>query len=59
LIPTAVSENPVDAPATGRLGPILVAVAVTCLVGAGALMWWRQGDVVFASLVTSALAWCF
>lgn len=40
-------------------GRMLVAGAVLCLVASGGLMWWRYGEAVFESLVTSAIAWCF
>lgn len=41
-----------------RSGLRLLVAAVTCLVAAGALLWWRHGDAVFATLVSGALAWC-
>ncbi len=59
MTPRAKIQDEVDLPASGRFGWVLVAVAVLCLVAAGGLMWWRQGDAVFGSLVTAALAWCF
>ncbi len=40
-------------------GPAMVAVGVGCLVAAGAVLWWRQGDAVFSDMVLAALAWCF
>ncbi|WP_194164625.1 hypothetical protein [Microvirga thermotolerans] len=41
------------------LGRVLIAGAVLCLVGAGGLLWWRQGAAVFSDVVSAALAWCF
>lgn len=46
-------------PGSHRLALSVAAAAALCLVAAGALLWWREGDAVFASLVTAALAWCF
>jgi hypothetical protein len=40
-----------------RLGAIIAAIA--CLVGAGLLLWSRNGDAVFSDLVLNAVAWCF
>jgi hypothetical protein len=44
-----------------RLAPAaaLVAAAVLVLIGAGGLLWARQGGAVFTDLMTAALAWCF
>ena len=42
-----------------RLGRVLVLASVACLVGAGLLLWARQGDAVFSDVVLAALAWCF
>ena len=38
---------------------IATAAVVLCLVGAGLLMWSRQGAAVFGDTVLAALAWCF
>ena len=43
----------------GSLGLRIAVGAVLCLVAAGAILWWQQGDAVFASMITAALAWCF
>ena len=48
-----------DRPDSNRLALGIAAGAALCLVAAGALLWWKQGDAVFASMVTAALAWCF
>jgi hypothetical protein len=37
----------------------LVAAAMLLLVGAGGLLWARQGSAVFTDLMTAAIAWCF
>ena len=50
-------NDTVDRPS--RAGILLVAAAILCLVASGGLMWWHHGAGVFASLVTSALGWCF
>ncbi|WP_162559213.1 hypothetical protein [Microvirga sp. 17 mud 1-3] len=41
------------------IGRGLIVAATLCLVGAGGLLWWRQGAAVFSDVVSSALAWCF
>lgn len=41
-----------------RLGLVLAGGAALCLVAAGALLWWMEGEAVFAGLVSSVLAWC-
>jgi len=38
---------------------VLVALSVTCLLGAGLLLWSRHGGAVFADYALAALAWCF
>jgi hypothetical protein len=38
---------------------IVTAAATLCLVGAGLLLWQRQGAAVFSDTVLAALAWCF
>ncbi|MDF2813126.1 MAG: hypothetical protein K0S56_4157 [Microvirga sp.] len=38
---------------------LLIGGAVACLIGAGGLLWWRQGGAVFNDMVLAALAWCF
>lgn len=43
----------------GRAGMRIAAGAVLCLVAAGALLWWQEGEAVFVHLVTATLAWCF
>ncbi len=42
-----------------RAGVMLLAGAISCLVAAGGLLWWRYGGAVFNDMVLSALAWCF
>jgi hypothetical protein len=37
----------------------LWAVAVISIIGAGLLLWSHQGEAVFASMVSAAIAWCF
>ncbi|TDR85406.1 hypothetical protein [Enterovirga rhinocerotis] len=44
--------------ASGRTGLRIALAAAFCLIGAGALLWWREGDAVFAGLLT-ALSLCF
>lgn len=41
------------------IGRVLIVGAVLCLIGAGGLLWWRQGAAVFSDVLSSALAWCF
>ncbi|WP_153245859.1 hypothetical protein [Microvirga brassicacearum] len=38
---------------------LLIGGAVACLIGAGGILWWRQGGAVFNDMVLAALAWCF
>lgn len=42
-----------------RMGAVLVAVAILCLVASGGLLWWRYGGAVFNDMVLATLAWCF
>jgi hypothetical protein len=44
---------------TGLVSRALVLGAIACLVGAGLLLWSRQGEAVFGDMVIAALAWCF
>jgi hypothetical protein len=46
-------------PGDARLGFLLIAAAVACLIAIGGVLWWRQGGAVFNDMVLSALAWCF
>jgi hypothetical protein len=41
------------------IGRALLVAAALCLVAAGALLWWRNGAMVFSDMVLGALAWCF
>lgn len=40
-------------------GLLLVAAGILLAATAGALLWWRQGETIFSTILTSALAWCF
>lgn len=42
-----------------RLALALLGGTVACLVGAGALLWSRNGAAVFSDVVLAAIAWCF
>jgi hypothetical protein len=42
-----------------RLGAVLIAAAVLCLVATGGLLWWHQGGAIFSDMVSATLAWCF
>jgi hypothetical protein len=42
-----------------RMGAVLIAAAVLCLVASGGLLWWHQGGAIFSDLVSTTLAWCF
>ncbi|MBF9235086.1 hypothetical protein [Microvirga alba] len=55
------SEQPTrQGPQTeARIGALLIAAAILCLVAAGGLLWWRYGGAVFNDMVISAFAWCF
>ena len=54
-VETAAAQPPGS---TGRTGLRLALAAAFCLIGAGALLWWREGDAIFAGLLT-AIALCF
>ena len=43
----------------GRLAPGLWIGAAALAVGAGLLLWSRQGAAVFADYLSAAVAWCF
>ncbi len=47
------------APRASRPALLVAAAAALCLVGAGLLLWGRQGAAVFGDTVLAALAWCF
>jgi hypothetical protein len=51
-------ESTADTGHSGRTGLRIALGAALCLVAAGGLLWWREGGAVFASLVTTAFAWC-
>ena len=42
-----------------RAGWVLLVAGGLSLIGAGALMWWRNGAAIFTDTVLAALAWCF
>jgi hypothetical protein len=42
-----------------RAGRVLLVAGGLSLIGAGALMWWRNGAAIFTDTVLAALAWCF
>jgi hypothetical protein len=44
---------------SNRVAVAVIAAAVSCLVGAGLLLWSRHGDAIFSDTVLAALAWCF
>ena len=41
------------------LARLLLALAGLFFLGAGTLLWWRNGAAVFSDYVLGALAWCF
>ena len=38
---------------------LLLAGAALCLIGAGGLLWWRDGAAIFTDVVSAALSGCF
>lgn len=44
---------------SGVAGRALIGASIACLVGAGIMLWQRQGEAVFGEMVLAALAWCF
>jgi hypothetical protein len=55
------ADNRVLQPGRRSNRPVLIVTAAValCLVGAGLLLWQRQGAAVFSDTVLAALAWCF
>lgn len=45
-------------PGSGLIGRALIGLGLAGLIGAGAVMWMRHGESVFADLVSAAIAWC-
>jgi hypothetical protein len=57
---TATTDDGHPARRSTRLAAILLGVGGLSLVGAGALLWAREGAAVFIeSTLIAALAWCF
>lgn len=60
---TARDTDHENAPAATRLETFAIwslwSLAALASVGAGALLWVRQGENVFANMVSAAIAWCF
>lgn len=53
--PAAIDERPVPA----MPGRRLAGAAALLLASAGLLLWWREGDAIFATYLLAAVAWCF
>ena len=42
-----------------RTTGLMIGAGLVCLIGAGALLWWREGDRLFTDGLVSALMRCF
>ena len=55
----AADNRGIETRPSNRPALVVTVAAVLCLVGAGLLLWARQGTAVFNDTVLAALAWCF
>jgi hypothetical protein len=42
-----------------RMALVIAGIGVGCLVAAGAILWWREGDKLFSDGLITALMRCF